>query len=400
MIPPTQKDWRYPFLNVFRRAILYDTRKPGKSLTLFLLFLLITLFCTMSFAVLDAVQSAASRLRETVGASFTLRGKPLEIDTNSNGYSMEFAEISPQDVQQIASNPEIKAYNAQRTISATADEFIYPSGMPSGPVSGNTKSAWNHNFTNGILTLAEGRHITQKDENAALISRELAEENGLNLGDELSFSEPSITVKIIGIYESDPSMEFDTDTIFTDLEWAGGSIERVDFFVTDPAELETVMARIESDNYTLQANTTEYDAISTQLATIGRLTTVLIIAAIAVSATVLLLILAMRVRGRTHEVGILIAIGIGKSQILAQLIMETMLLLAVAMLVSCPVSYAARTQFQVYLQEMIGATAVAIPVRNIVLQYAVERVAIVVAILIAGYPIMRLQPKEILSKMS
>ena len=77
-----------------------------------------------------------------------------------------------------------------------------------------------------------------------------------------------------------------------------------------------------------------------------------------------------------------------------------MLLFAAAMLVSCPVSYAATTQFQVYLQEMIGATAVTIPVRNIVLQYAVEMVAIVVAILIAGYPIMRLQPKEILSKMS
>ena len=379
---------------------MYDTRKPGKSLTLFLLFTLITLFCTMSFAVLDAVQSAVSSLRETVGASFTLRGKPLEIDADGSGYSMEFAEIYSQDVQQIASNPKIKAYNAQRTISATADGFIYPSGMPSGPVSGNTESAWNHNFTNGILTLAEGRHINHNDENAALISRELAEENGLNLGDELSFSEPSITVKIIGIYESDPSMEFDTDTIFADLEWVGGSIERVDFFVNDPAKLETVMGEIQGDNYTLQANTAEYDAIATQLATIGRLTTLLIIAAIVVSATVLLLILAMRVRGRTHEMGILIAIGIHKSQILAQFIIETMLLLAAAMLVSCPVSYAATTQFQVYLQEMIGATAVAIPVRNIVLQYAVEMVAIVVAILIAGYPIMRLQPKEILSKMS
>lgn len=381
-------------MNVFRRAILYDTRKPSKSLTLFLLFLLITLFCTMSFAVLDAVQSAVSSLRETVGASFTLRGKPLEIDADGSGYSMEFAEIYSQDVQQIASNPKIKAYNAQRTISATADGFIYPSGMPSGPVSGNTESAWNHNFTNGILTLAEGRHITQKDENVAIINRELAEENGLNLGDELSFSEPSITVKIIGIYESDPSMEFDTDTIFADLEWVGGSIERVDFFVNDPAKLETVMGEIQGDNHTLQANTAEYDAIATQLATIGRLTTLLIIAAIVVSATVLLLILTMRVRGRTHEIGILIAVGIGKSQILAQFIMETMLLFA------APVSYAATTQFQVYLQEMIGATAVAIPVRNIVLQYAVEMVAIVVAILIAGYPIMRLQPKEILSKMS
>lgn len=387
-------------MNVFRRAILYDTRKPGKSLTLFLLFLLITLFCTMSFAVLDAVQSAASRLRETVGASFTLRGKPLEIDTDSNGYSMEFAAISPQDIQKIAGNPEIKSYNAQSTTSATADGFIYPSGMPSGPVSENTESAWNHNFTNGILTLAEGRHITQKDENVAIISREIAKENSLKVGNGLSFSEPSTNVKIIGIYESDPSMEFDTDTIFTDLGTVGNSIDRVDFFVTDPAELETVMARIEGDNYTLQANTAEYDAIATQLATIGRLTTVLIVAAIVVSTIVLPLILAMRVRGRTHEVGILIAVGIHKSQILAQFIMETILLLALAMLISCPVSYAATAQFQVYLREMIGAVTVAIPAGNILLQYAVEMAVAVVAILVAGYPAMRLQPKEILSKMS
>ena len=88
----------------------YNTRKPRKSLTLFLLFLLITLFCTMSFAVLDTVQSAAGSLRETVGASLTLWGKPLEIDADGKGYSMEFTEILPQDVQQIASNPEIKAY--------------------------------------------------------------------------------------------------------------------------------------------------------------------------------------------------------------------------------------------------------------------------------------------------
>ena len=387
-------------MNVLRRAILYDTRRPGKSLTLFLLFLLITLLCTMSFAVLDAVQNAASSLRETVGASFTLRGKPLEIDADGNDYSMEFAGISPQNVQQIASNPEIKAYNAQRTTLAMADGFIYPSCMPSGAVSGNTESAWNQGFTSGILTLAEGRHITQKDENVAIISRELVEENSLHLGDKLSFSEPPTTVKIIGIYESDPSMEFDTDTIFTDLCTVGNSIERVDFFVNDPTKLETAMARIEGDNYTLQANTAEYDAIATQLATIGRLTAVLIIAAIAVSATVLLLILAMRVRGRTHEVGILIAVGIGKSQIFTQFIMETMLLFAAAMLVSCPVSYAAAAQFQVYLREMIGATTVAIPARNVILQYAAEMAVVVVAILVAGYPIMRLQSKEILSKMS
>lgn len=387
-------------MNVFRRAILYDTRKPGKSLTLFLLFLLVTVFITMSFSALNAVHSAASRLRETVAASFTLRGKPLELDTGGDDYAMKFSEISPQDVQQFASLPEIRACNAQRTISATADNFIYPSGKLSGPVSGNTESAWNTNFTNGVLRLAEGRHISKEDKGAALVSRELAEENSLQIGSELIFSDPPATVKIVGIYVSDASMEFDTDTIFTDLSTVGNSIERVDFFVTDPAELETVMARIEDGNYTLQANTTEYDAISTQLAALGRLTTVLITAAIVVGATVLFLILAMRIRGRTHEVGVYLAMGIPKRNILAQFLIETLALLLLVMVISCPVSHFGAAQVSTALQEMIGTADVTISPWKLLAQYATEMAVITAGVVAAAYPAIRLQPKEILSRMS
>lgn len=386
-------------MNVFRRAILYDTRKLGKSLTLFLLFLLVTVFITMSFSALNAVQSAASRLRETVGASFTLREKPLELDTDGGDYTMKFSEISPQDIQQIASNPEIRACNAQRTTSATTDGFIYPSGMLSGPVSGNTESAWNMNFTNGVLTLAEGRHVSKEDKNTALVSRELAEENDLQIGSELAFSDPPTTVKIVGIYESDHSMEFNADTIFTDLGTVGSSIEQVDFFVTDPAELEVVMARIEGD-YTLQANTTEYDAISTQLAAIGRLTTVLIIAAIVVGVTVLFLILAMRIRGRTHEVGVYLAMGIPKRNILAQFLIETSALLLLAMAISCPISCLATAQIGAVLKSMIGTANVTISPWKLLAQYATEMAVIAADVVAATYPVMRLQPKEILSKMS
>ena len=387
-------------MNVFRRAILYDTRKPGKSLTLFLLFLLVTVFITMSFSVLNEVQSAASRLRETVGASFTLRGKPLELDSDGDDYAMKFAEIPPQDVQQIANLPEIRACNAQRTISAAADDFIYPSGMLSGPVSGNTESAWNTNFTNGVLVLAEGRHISKEDKSTALVSRELAEENDLQIGSELTFSDLPATVKIVGIYESDPSMEFDVDTIFTDLRTVGNNIERADFFVNDPAELETVMAHIESDNYTLQANTAEYDAISTQLAAIGRLTTVLIVAALVVGATVLLLILAMRIRGRTHEVGVYLAMGIPKRNILVQFLIETSALLLLAMAISCPVSYFGAAQVGTALQEMIGTADVTISPWKLLAQYAAEMAVITAGVVTAASPAMRLQTKEILSKMS
>ena len=401
-------------MDVLKRAYLYDTRKKGKSLTLFLLFVLITVFVTISFSVLSATQVAAANLRETVGASFTLRGKPVEFSADEENFSMQFIPISQQDIDLIAGSTEMKAYNAQQSTTATASGFILPSGMPSGAISANTSSVWNRNFTNGILTLTEGRHITTEDQHVALVSRELAEENELNIGDGLSFKDSTATVKIIGIYESDASMEFDADTIFTDHStyWAlteseaGTYSGRVDFFVTDPAKLETVMAQIKQDaplqweDYTLQEDTAEYDAIAYQLSTIGRLTTLLIVSAITVSIIVLFLILAMRIRGRVHEVGVLLAVGVAKKHIIAQFLIETVAILLLTFLFSCPVSYFAAVQIGAFLRDMIGAVSIDLPTWKLLLQYGVEIFAVIVGVMIAAYPIFQLHPKEILSKMS
>ncbi len=401
-------------MNVLKRAFLYDTRKKGKSLTLFLLFVLITLFVTISFSVLSATQAAATNLRETVGASFTLRGKPMELNTSGENYVMQFIPISQQDVDLIAGSTEIKACNAQQSATAAASNFFFPSGMPSGTISANTSSAWNRNFTSGILTLAEGRHITQDDHHAALVSRELAEENELQIGSELSFKDPAATVEIIGIYESDPSMEFDADTIFTDHNtlWAlteseaGTYSGRVDFFVTDPARLETVMEQSKKDtplqweDYTLQTDTAEYDAIAYQLSTIGRLTTLLIVSAITVSVIVFFLILAMRIRGRVHEVGVLLAVGVAKGHIIAQFFVEATAILLLAFLFSCPASYFAIVQIGAFLRDMVGAVNVDLPTWKLLLQYGIEVFVVFTGVMVAAYPIFHLHPKEILSKMS
>ena len=406
-------DRRYLFLNVLKRAFLYDTRKRGKSLTLFLLFTLITIFVTISFSVLSATQAAATNLRETVGASFTLRGNPMEFSADETDFAIQFAPISQQDIDLIADSTEIKACNAQQSATATASGFIFPSGMPSGAISANTSSAWNRNFTSGIVTLAEGRHITQDDQRVALVSRELAEENELDIGSELSL-DPAAVVKIIGIYESDPSMEFDNDTIFTDhstywvlTESAAGTYSgRVDFFVTDPARLETVMEQIKRDvplrweDYTLQADTAEYDAIAYQLLTIGRLTTLLIVSAMIVSIVVLFLILAMRIRGRVHEVGVLLAVGVAKGHIIAQFFVETTAILLLAFLFSCPVSYFAIMQIGAFLRNMVGAVNVDLPTWKLLLQYGIETFVVFAGVMMAAYPIFHLHPKEILSKMS
>ena len=400
-------------MNVLKRAFLYDTRKRGKSLTLFLLFTLITIFVTISFSVLSATQAAATNLRETVGASFTLHGKPVEFSADETNFAMQFAPISQQDIDLIAGSTEIKACNAQQSATATANGFILPSGMPSGTISANTSSAWNRNFTSGILTLTKGRHITTEDQHVALVSRKLAEENELDVGSELSLG-PATTVEIIGIYESDPSMEFDNDTIFTDhstywalTESAAGTYSgRVDFFVTDPARLEAVMEQIKRDvplpweDYTLQTDTAEYDAIAYQLSTIGRLTTLLIVSAITVSIIVLFLILAMRIRGRVHEVGVLLAVGVAKRNIITQFLVETTAILLLTFLFSCPVSYFAAMQIGTFLRDMISAVSVDLPAWKLLLQYGIEVLAMIAGVMIAAYPIFQFHPKEILSKMS
>ena len=401
-------------MNVLKRAFLYDTRKRGKSLTLFLLFTLITIFVTISFSVLSATQAATTNLRETVGASFTLHGKPVEFSADETNFAMQFAPISQQDIDLIAGSTEIKACNAQQSATATANGFILPSGMPSGTISANTSSAWNRNFTSGILTLTEGWHITTEAQHVALVSRKLAEENELNIGSELSFKALTVTVEIIGIYESDPSMEFDNDTIFTDHStyWAltksaaGTYSGRVDFFVTDPARLEAVMEQVKRDmslqweDYTLQADTAEYDAIAYQLSTIGRLTTLLIVSAIIVSIVVLFLILAMRIRGRVHEVGVLLAVGVAKRHIIAQFFVETTAILLLAFLCSCPASYFAVVQIGTFLRDMVGAISVDFPAWKLLLQYGIEVLAVIAGVMIAAYPTFQRHPKEILSKMS
>ena len=400
-------------MNVLKRAFLYDTRKKGKSLTLFLLFVLITLFVTISFSVLSATQAAATNLRETVGASFTLRGNPMEFSAGETDFSMQFAPISQQDIDLIAGSTEIKACNAQQSATATASGFIFPSGMPSGTISANTSSVWNRNFTSSIVTLAEGQHITQDDQYTGLVSRELAEENELDIGSELSLG-PAATVKIIGIYESDPSMEFDNDTIFTDhstywalTESAAGTYSgRVDFFVSDPARLETVMEQVKKDvplqwgDYTLLVDTAEYDAIAYQLSTIGRLTILLIVSAITVSIIILFLILAMRIRGRVHEVSVLLAVGVAKRHIIAQFLVETTAILLLTFLFSCPVSHFAAMQIGTFLRDMIGAVSIDLPAWKLLLQYGIEVLTVTAGVMIAAYPIFRLHPKEILSKMS
>ena len=152
-------------MNSYKRAFFYVARKKGKSLTIFLLLLLVTVSVMTGISIRNGTEKAAQTLRETIGASFTMSGNidSLKFDRDETGYNAEKIPVPSQTVMQILSMDGIKAYNAEQHSLIQAEGIDYLSGMPDGNLSANTDTACQMDFVNGILELSDGKHITAED---------------------------------------------------------------------------------------------------------------------------------------------------------------------------------------------------------------------------------------------
>ena len=101
---------------------------------------------------------------------------------------------------------------------------------------------------------------------------------------------------------------------------------------------------------------------------------------------VLALFLTLRLRGRIHETGIYLAMGISKGSVLLQYLLEVVLVAAAA---EEPVE-------DLNLAEI----EVAVSGEDYAMVWAFGMVLCVASTALAAYPIMRMKPKSILSQMS
>lgn len=409
-------------MSSIKRSILYVTRKKGKSLTLFLLLLLVTVSVMTGISVRSGTEKAAQNLRETIGASFTMSGNisSLELDGDEAGYTTEKIPVPLQTVKQILSMDGIKAYNAEQYAPIQAEGINYLSGMTDGNLSANTNTAYQTDFVNGILELSEGRHITAEDKGMVLISDRLAEENHLGIGSEIILKSGSenrqeqAKVRIAGIYSSDSKMEYDDDTIFSshDVFWRLSGQEtsvyagNVTFYVDDPEELNQIVTQVKQissiqwDDYFIQINESEYQAVSYQLQTLERLTGMLILAVMIVGVIVTALVLTMRIRDRIHEAGILLSIGTSSATITLQFVCEVLMVLLLVFIVSPILGNFIIGQVETALRNMGNAISMSVSLKITLVQFLLETLVIIIVVIAASLPVTRMKPKDILSKMS
>ena len=277
----------------------------------------------------------------------------------------------------------------------------------------------------------EGTHITDDLADGAIISRQLADQNGLKIGDTITGiyypenNTPAVDMKIIGIFDivadKDDQINMYDDASYYDFSnyifcsmkaseglikgWGedGDGISEAYYYVSDAAQLERVIEKVQSissidwNSFKITANNQVYQNISSSLSDTGTLITTLIVIITVVSMVLISLILSMSIHSRKQEIGVLLAVGTTKPLVILQYVIET-LLIAIA---AFPLAYLSSRQIAGTLGTLFdkAAESVIVTPRHFVMVTIVGAVLLIAAVMVSCIPVMRLKPKTILSQM-
>lgn len=419
-------------MNLGLRAILYTVRKWKKTLLVFCLILSISTLVLSGLAIADAQEEQTEEVRGTTGASFTVQRDISTGGWNGNYSTQEF--MSEDMIQQIAAVNGIAGYDATlitlpRIFNDKGEELAHENY--SFYNYGSYNSQYHELFLSGRFELVEGTHITDDMTNSIIISRELAEWNGLKVGDTLTGvyypenNTPAVDMEIVGIFDVvadkedqvnmyDDSSYYDYSSfVFCSMDAAeglikgwgedGDGISEAYFYVADAAQVDNVIKDVQNissinwNNYTITSNDEVYQNISSALSDTGTLITTLIIVITVISMVLITLILSMSVRSRKRETGILLAVGIAKPAVILQYVLETLLIAGPAF----PLAYVCSKQVAGTLGTLFGKTAenVIVTPEHFMLVAVGGGILLITAVLISSISAMRLKPKQILSQM-
>ena len=449
-----------------KRAGLYLLRKKGKAISIFLLIMVVSTFLISCFSLLTASEKLASDIRGALGAAFYLRAS-TGVVSDENGemtVTENHIRITDNEIKRIQNCGNIAYYNPINYGYAKGEQLTFIHGEKHtednnmGAVTALRYSALETDFVDEVLALAAGRHITEADTNAVLISSEVTAVNGLFVGDKIVLSSSELgeadgeyidvwsgerketVVTIVGIYdilEADANVTatagrqenriYASIDVLTQLAASEPSVYtgEVGFYVTDPKTLDEIVSKVRQikeidwKTHFIRMNDFQYSKISDSLTSLGDLIKILSACVSIVSAAILTLILTLRIRGRIPEAGILLGAGIPKGEIIKQFLLEVLSAAAAAFLFSYAAGFGISHNLGNHLladfqPNLINAAALqngmndavsidsylTLGIAKTLLIYGCQLIVVVLSVLLSSASILKLKPREILTKMS
>ena len=455
-------------MNFISRAWLYIIRKKGKSILLFIILLVMATFVLTALALGNASNAAQMELRKSLGGSFligfdyTENNPYLKVESVDGGtlvYSTQ--QISPELVEQVRSIDGVNYCSATTESLAVLPSLdLFAGNIPieeefrnSSKILGTWKSEELSRFTSGQLALTEGRHIMPGDKNKGLISKDLADKNGLKIGDVIQ-TDKGVEIEIVGLFVpkeiegiNDQVTTYDKiqNLIISDLATrianenspATQGFNELTVSVDDPQNMENIISKVKEikgvdwKGFAIMVDNEGYENAAFSLQQLSELVSTILIVVLIVSVVILSLILTLWSRTRVHETGILLSLGIRKLSILGQYIAEVLIIAVLAFSFSYFSSNAIAGQMGTILQpeqsavdvkvEEDGISAgsrgeagtdmgtqeiempqlqVTVQIQDMGVLFLIGLGIVTVSAGISSISVMRLKPREILSKMS
>ena len=403
-------------MKFYQLAFRYLCRKKSKTFILLLVLLFINSMILGSYMILSATEDSRMTMQEKMGTKAVL-------------------EVKESD--QIITENEVRAIRDMDGViyvNRLASNTVYPVNF--NPVT-NSDSEEENNWKVTLLSyddlerdsafsdlryrLMKGNMITEGSEKGAVINFVLADANGLEIGDEMKVGTETgsvINVKIIGVFvagsernqmDTLPAVNRIENQIFIDNESYMGlsdnaGYRKIAVYTKNPDQIDALVQELE-DFLGDRVETTTADILYRQLEVplnrIVRVMKLMLIFTLAAGVTITSLLLCMWMRSRKREIAVFISMGKRKTDIFMQVFVETAAVFCLSVFGACVMGSGMAGIMKKLLMEENTAVllSVSLQARDIATMFFAGGCIAVIAVCISLLPILRANPKDILSKM-
>lgn len=354
------------------RAARYLARKPGKAALLVLIVFVASLAAMVSVGIIDGASSMASELKA--------QARP------SVGVYLEDGSLVPADVaDDLRARRDVSSVNRMGSVDAFPKGFrpvdaAVPDPGWDGAIRINAYDDLSQGspFESQLLRLTEGRLIEAGDRGVALIHADLAEMNGISVGDEVTLrgaEGEEATATVIGLFSAAGGNEGEQglatsrttsfNQVYADCETAlslgmrGYQEVRVEPGDPDGAEgLADSLAEELGAAYSTETFATAYDRLAPSLEASSSTAIAVLALAGATSVAAVTSVLVLWGKGRVRERAVLLSLGEGRAALVGQACAES---LAVAALGAALAVAAASATVPVVLRTVLPQGADALP---------------------------------------
>lgn len=373
---------------IIKNAWINIKRHLGRNILIGLIVLVVALSSTIALSINTSGNKLIESYKDKNELAVSFRLDMSKLRDESNTYT----KLTVSDIENYADSDYVSSYYYTLDTSLSSDDIeaidmsekFEPkdngnapnSEIPRGDIGGNgddmtsqgdykitaySDPSYIENFINGTSKITSGSMITKDDEeNHIVISEELATQNDLEVGDEITFYLPSdssitYTFEITGIFEtiddsaSDDFMNMNAlnaqNQIYTTVTAINNILEDDDssnslnatIYLKNQDDLEAYAEEVKdkglSDYYTLSDNTDEITSTLTPIKNISNFSMTFLIIILIVGAIILAVINILNIRDRKYEIGVLRAIGMSKTKLILSLLIELFIVTAIAFII-------------------------------------------------------------------